>query len=117
MFSVLYALGLTIVLFRLAFLRVRLRINQQKIFLTYEPFDLRGEHRNVGGLRQAITHLEYIKRPFTKGRQGKRKSRIIVWIGGTQNFTLGNYGRITEPELDWLAYELSDWLELPITRE
>ena len=27
------------------------------------------------------------------------------------------YGRLTTPELDWLAQELSHWLGLPITRE
>jgi serine/threonine protein kinase len=104
-----------------AFIRVRLRINQHKFFFTYEPrnpeINVNSVHKSVQGLRQAIAHLEYIKRPSTKGRRGKRKSRIIVWIGGTQTFTLGNYGRITEAELDWLAYELSDWLELPIARE
>jgi serine/threonine protein kinase len=104
-----------------AFTRVRLRINQHKFFFTYEPrnpeINVNSVHKSVQGLRQAIAHLEYIKRPSTKGRRGKRKSQIIVWIGGTQTFTLGNYGRITEPELDWLAYELSDWLGMPIARE
>ncbi len=84
----------------------------------YEPFNwIISTYRNVQGLRQAIAHLEYAQRSFTKGRRGKRKSRIIVWIGGTQTFTIGDYGRITEPELEWLAYELSDWLDLPITTE
>jgi serine/threonine protein kinase len=104
-----------------AFIRVRLRINQHKFFFTYEPcnpdINVNSVHKSVQGLRQAIAHLEYIKRPSTKGRRGKRKSRIIVWIGGTQTFTIGDYGRITEPELDWLAYELSDWLGIPIARE
>jgi hypothetical protein len=27
------------------------------------------------------------------------------------------YGYLTTEELDWLAQELSNWLELPITRE
>jgi hypothetical protein len=104
-----------------AFIRVRLRINQQKFFFTYEPcnpqINVNSVHKSVQGLRQAIAHLEYIKRPSTKGRRGKPKSQIIVWIGGTQRFTLGGYGRITEAELDWLAYELSDWLGMPIARE
>lgn len=104
-----------------AFIRVRLRINQHKFFFTYEPcnpdINVNSLHKSVQGLRQAIAHLEYTQRPSTKGRQGKRKPRIIVWIGGTQTFTIGDYGRITEPELDWLAYELSDWLGMPITRE
>jgi serine/threonine protein kinase len=96
-------------------IQVRLRINHQAFFLTYERKGL--INKDVQGLRQAIAHLEYIKRPSTKGRRGKRKSRIIVWIGGTQSFTLGDYGRITEAELDWLAYELSDWLGMPIATE
>jgi serine/threonine protein kinase len=104
-----------------AFTRVRLRIDQHKFFFTYEPrnpeINVNSVHKSVQGLRQAIAHLEYTQRPSTKGRRGKRKSRLIVWIGGTQTFTIGDYGRITEPELDWLAYELSDWLGMPITRE
>jgi serine/threonine protein kinase len=121
MLSVPSVLGTAIPLASDAFTRVRLRINQQKFFFTYEPWNpeinVNSVHKSVQGLRQAIAHLEYIKRPSTKGRRGKRKSRIIVWIGGTQTFTIGDYGRITEPELDWLAYELSDWLGMPITRE
>ncbi len=100
------------------FIRVRLRINQQKFFFTYEPEMLvEYKSKNVQGLRQAISHLEYVKRSFKKGYRGKLQCQIIVWIGGTQTFRLGNYGRLTEPELDWLAYELSDWLKLPITTE
>ncbi|MGI2903248.1 serine/threonine protein kinase [Tolypothrix sp. VBCCA 56010] len=99
-----------------SFTRVRLRINQQKFFLTSELFD-GYKYRNFQGLRQAISHLEYVKRSFKKGCRGKLQCQIIVWIGGTQTFTLGNYGRLTEPELNWLAYELSDWLKLPITTE
>lgn len=99
------------------FIRVRLRINQQKFFFTHEMFDEYKSQNFRGGLRQAISHLEYVKRSFKKGYRGKLQCQIIVWIGGTQTFTLGNYGRLTEPELDWLAYELSDWLKLPIITE
>jgi serine/threonine protein kinase len=121
MVSIPSVLGISMPLGTDAFTRVRLRINQQKFFFTYEPrnpeINVNSVHKSVQGLRQAIAHLEYTQRSFTKGRRGKRKSRIIVWIGGTQTFTIGDYGRITEPELDWLAYELSDWLGMPITRE
>jgi hypothetical protein len=121
MVSIPSVLGISMPLGTDAFTRVRLRINQQKFFFTYEPcepgININSVHKSVKGLRQAIAHLEYTQRPSTKGRRGKRKSRLIVWIGGTQTFTIGDYGRITEPELDWLAYELSDWLGMPITRE
>lgn len=46
-------------------------------------------------------------------------STLSVWAGN-QYFAIGNtdlfYGikRLTEVELDWLAVELSEWLELPI---
>jgi hypothetical protein len=30
---------------------------------------------------------------------------------------MGFYSSITEPELEWLAHELSDWLGMPITKE
>ena len=41
---------------------------------------------------------------------------IILWVG-TKKIWIGD-GRLTltEPEIDWLAQELSDYLGIPITK-
>ena len=85
--------------------RVRLRLNQQQISRTYELFGFKS-NRPLPAPTQNITklELEYL---------GEAKRRIIIWAG-TQKYELGGYSHITEPELDWLTYELSDWLRLPI---
>lgn len=82
--------------------RVRLCINQQQIWQSYEIFGFKSKRLL---LRPDISklELEYL---------GDR-SRIIIWIG-THKYELGGYGHITYLELEWLAHELSDWLQLPI---
>jgi hypothetical protein len=42
--------------------------------------------------------------------------RLIVWAG-TSKYELCSGEVLTDPELDWLAQKLSDWLELPIVKE
>jgi len=85
--------------------RVRLRLDQQQISRTYELFGFRS-NRPLPAPIQDITklELEYL---------GDAKRNIIIWAG-TQKYELGGYSHITEPELDWLACELSDWLKIPI---
>ncbi len=85
--------------------RVRLRLNQQEISRTYEVFGFKF-NRPRPAPRQNISklELEYL---------GNNKRKITIWAG-IQKYELGGYGDITEPELDWLAHELSDWLKLPI---
>jgi hypothetical protein len=41
---------------------------------------------------------------------------INIWAG-TKKFTIGGGGLLSEIELDWLAYELSDWLSLQLIQE
>jgi serine/threonine protein kinase len=84
--------------------RVRLCLNQQQISRTYELFGFK-YNRPCPAPRHDISkvELEYL---------GDAKRRIIIWAG-TQRYELGGYGDITEPELDWLAHELSDWLRVP----
>lgn len=86
--------------------RVRLRINQQQISLSYELFGFK-YNRPRPAPRQDITKLEV-------ECQGDHRLRMIIWAG-IQQYQLGSHvGNITTPEFDWLAYELSDWLGLPL---
>jgi hypothetical protein len=85
--------------------RVRLCLNQQQISQTYELLGFKYKPQRPAP-KQDISklELEYL---------GDAKRKIIVWAG-TQKYELGGYSHITEPELAWLAYELSDSLRVPI---
>jgi serine/threonine protein kinase len=107
--------------------RARLRINQKQISLTYELFGLKFNSPRTAS-RQNISKLEWSRRRFRKGFWGNRvesEHQLIIWAGVQkyelgqkyQNNLVGFYSSITEPELEWLAHELSDWLGMPITKE
>lgn len=85
--------------------RVWLRLDQQQIWQTSEIFGFNYKQKRPA-LRQEISklELEYL---------GDARSRIIIWAG-TQKYELSGYGHITEPELEWIAHELGDWLKVPI---
>ena len=87
------------------FRRVRLRLDQRQISLIYEIFGIKFKYPSSAS-KQDINKLEvkYVDQV---------RQKIIIWVG-TQKYELGGNGIISEPELDWLAYELSDWLGLPI---
>jgi serine/threonine protein kinase len=104
------------------FRRVRLRINRQQIYLTYELLGFK-YNRPRSAFRQSINKLEYTRRRFKGlGNQVEINPQLIIWAG-VQKYALGdkyetNLGSsLTEPELEWLAHELSEWLGMPITRE
>ncbi|MBW4681067.1 MAG: serine/threonine protein kinase [Microcoleus vaginatus WJT46-NPBG5] len=95
------------------FYKVRLRINQDNIYFYQTNFGLQ---IITPSLRKDIIKIERIC-PYIKITESPDSyssnlvpSSIAIWAG-TQQYEL-KY--LTEPELDWLAYELSEWLELPI---
>jgi serine/threonine protein kinase len=107
--------------------RARLRINQKQISLTYELFGLKFNSPRTAP-RQNISKLEWSRRRFRKGfwvNRVESEHQLIIWAGVQkyelgqkyQNNLVGFYSSITEPELEWLAHELSDWLGMPITKE
>jgi hypothetical protein len=94
--------------------RVRLHINQQQISLTYELFEFKFGSRSAP--KQGISKLELVYSSVGNPQT------IAIWAG-TQEYLLGSptryedayqVDRLTVPELDWLAHELSEWLRLPI---
>ncbi|MBD2741662.1 serine/threonine-protein kinase [Coleofasciculus sp. FACHB-1120] len=97
--------------------RVYLRIDRQQISLAYELLGLKFNFSRLAQ-RQDISMLEHTRKYLTTGARGRQvevKPRVIIWAG-TQNYELASGELVTEPELDWIAYELSQWLRLPITR-
>jgi serine/threonine protein kinase len=100
------------------FVRTQIRIDSQTLFFTYRILGF--EYNCYPASRQEIGKLVYSYR-FHKVTQSKSfsrniggKPRIVVWAG-RQKYEFGEH--LTEPELDWLALELSEWLGLPVTQE
>ncbi len=98
----------------------RLRLDQEQIAFTWELLGWKF-HRVAPASRQNITKLVYFKRTFTTDADGNRVEvppQLLIWAG-VQKYQLGDTDSViySEPELEWLANELSHWLGLPIARE
>ncbi|MEH2139212.1 serine/threonine protein kinase [Nostoc sp.] len=110
--------------------RFRLHINQQKIALTHELLGFKF-HRPCQLPRENIIKLVYVPTHHTTDDEGKRiqvPAGLDIWVG-VQKYKISTSGInhtsvkgvthcfISEAELEWLAHELSDWLDIPIKRE
>ncbi|MEA5503493.1 serine/threonine-protein kinase [Halotia wernerae UHCC 0503] len=100
--------------------RIHLRLNQEQIALTWELFAFKF-HRPRPSPRQSITKLVYISKHFTRDSEGARvvvPAQLDIW-SGVYKYQLGGSGGAieSEAELEWLAQELSDWLNISITRK
>lgn len=98
--------------------RIWLYIDPERITLRYQLFGLK-YHRPSPASRHQITKLERTQTSYKRDSEGGRvevKPQINIWAG-TKKFTIGGGGLLSEIELDWLAFELSAWLGLPLTPE
>jgi serine/threonine protein kinase len=100
------------------FASMRLRVDREQIYFKNELFGFKfNRHRPYP--RESITKLVYIPRHFQRDVEGNRISipaELIIWAG-VEKYQLGGGNSIkSEPEIEWLAIELSDWLGIPITR-
>lgn len=98
---------------------IRLILNHKHIKLTYELFGFK-YNRPQPSARQNITKLVYTPKHLTKDSSGDKtqvSAQLEIWAG-VRKYQLGDITVIqSEAELEWLASELSDWLNLPIHRE
>ena len=120
------SLWLVSILFNL-FSYTRLYINQEKIQITYELFGIK-YFRKPSSRRSDICKLEVVGRKVENYSNGNKEiqPRLIVW-GGRRSYEIGSLSPaekyinsldqkyLTPPEVDWLAQELSDFLDLPIS--
>ncbi len=105
-----------------------LHINRDKITLTYSLFGIKYSKPSPSSISD-ISKLEIVGRTIDKRIKGHPEipPRLVIWAGKL-NYELGKMTSIithlgterkylTPPEIDWLAQELSDFLELPIDRD
>jgi hypothetical protein len=103
---------LWLIIFELAGQR-RLVINQFEISLSlvvcglkFSPF--------LTAPRKYITQVEHVSSSY-KGYQEETiyiPSQLNIWAG-IKKFELGGKADLTTPEREWLAFELTQWLDLP----
>jgi serine/threonine protein kinase len=95
--------------------KVHLQIDTEYIRLVHEVFGLR--FRNVPPSRRwDIDRLELIPRHTRRDSDGDRvevSPQLNVWAGN-RKYELKD---LQEPELEWLAVELSRWLQIPVERQ
>ncbi|EAZ90127.1 serine/threonine protein kinase [Crocosphaera chwakensis] len=116
---------LMIYMFRIGLFTVcgntRLTITSSEIIIVrkilgfvYSP--LPGQSSQIKASRQSITHLEQTSVSYKKDSEGnevKCSYQINIWLG-TKKISI--VSQLSDLELDWLAYHLSDFLKLPITK-
>ncbi|HEY9654955.1 MAG TPA: hypothetical protein V6C50_05640, partial [Crinalium sp.] len=90
--------------------QAQLHIDQQQISLSQKRLGFQ-TGRPLTAPRKQISRLEYRK---AGSAQNNAEPYLAIWAG-TQEYELKSYPPLTVPEMDWLAYELSTWLKLPIS--
>jgi serine/threonine protein kinase len=121
-----WSLGIRMTLVEILFSlfgRVRISLDQQKMTVAYELFGFK--YRRRPAPRSHICKLVHTRRYSRPAKSIEYASssghvveepRLIIW-SGTTKYELCGGKRLTDPELDWLAKELSDCLKLPIARD
>lgn len=87
--------------------QTQLQIDQSQISLASKRLGI-STGKPQTAPRKQITRLEYQKAASAPATEGE--PQITIWAG-SQKFELKG---LTKSELDWLAYELSTWLKLPV---
>ncbi|NJR63782.1 MAG: serine/threonine protein kinase [Cyanobacteria bacterium CRU_2_1] len=102
------------------YVRTRLHIDQQKISLAQEIFGVKvgrcrsGKSQDIRKLVRSCAYYEVEEDLMKLRRINVQKSGITLWVG-SKKYELGQF--LSDAELDWIAQELSHWLNLPITRQ
>ncbi|MEG4498827.1 serine/threonine-protein kinase [Microcoleus sp. F10-C6] len=90
----------------------RVRIDRQQISLTSNWLGFVRYNLRTPSPRMAICKLRFIVNEPTESRPHPHRD-IQIWAG-TQEYKLIT-SHLTDGEIDWIAGELSEWLDLPIS--
>ncbi|RCJ24235.1 serine/threonine protein kinase [Nostoc sp. ATCC 43529] len=101
--------------------RIRLRLDRQQITFTNELLGFKF-NRTHPTPRQHVRKLVYSPKRYeidlNTGTRVEVKPELILWVGVHKYQLAGSGGVInSELEIEWLAQELSNWLDIPMTRE
>lgn len=90
--------------------QTQLQIDQQQITLTNKRLGIATGRPHVIP-RKEITRLEC--RPTPSHSASSEEPSLTLWAG-TQKYELKGNPPLTTQEINWLAYELSTWLKVPV---
>ena len=90
---------------------IRLRIDREQISFTSKRLGLVRYNLLPPSPREAICRLQ-LRESFNT--YSPRPRHILIWAG-TQEYKLITT-HLSEAEIDWIAGELSEWLDLPISQ-
>ncbi|NJP12268.1 MAG: serine/threonine protein kinase [Leptolyngbyaceae cyanobacterium RU_5_1] len=93
--------------------QTQLHIDRQHISLTTKRLGIAAGRPQVSA-RKDIDKLEYHKPVVDSAQSNDSEPYLAIW-SGPQKYELKGSPPLTALELDWLTYELSTWLKLPIT--
>ena len=104
--------------------KIWLSIDKKEISLSYQLLDFKYDYPKPTP-REQISKLEIIKKVYfykdSKGELIEVKPQINI-SAGAKKFILGNTllgligaNSIRQAEIEWLAYELSEWLDMPVS--
>jgi hypothetical protein len=96
--------------------KMRLRITRSEIVFASKILGLR--FSSLTAARHNITKIELIRLSYQKDPQQEKvevSSQINIWVG-IKKISLGKKNSLTALEIDWLAHDLSNWLNLPIVK-
>jgi serine/threonine protein kinase len=97
----------------------RLRFDEQQMTCTHELFGFKW-HGFPPSPRENITKIAYIPQYVVKDSEGGetlKPAKLEIWVGVKKYPLSVNGGGIeSEAELEWLAHELSDWLNIPMEK-
>ncbi len=103
-------------LFSLIFIfnKIKIKVDKQKITLTQKWFGI----KTMGLQSQvlAINKLIYIPRYLTHNGEQivETPPKLRIWLG-TKNYEIKGNNSMTDTEIEWIAKELSNWLDIPIS--
>jgi serine/threonine protein kinase len=97
--------------------KTKLEITKNKVSITHEILGLKLP-RFAKKCLKTVDKIELTRISYKRNSEGDRvlvPPQINIWAG-VKKIQLGQGGRLSEPELQWLAQELSRWLKLPISK-
>ncbi|OLP16236.1 hypothetical protein BST81_21775 [Leptolyngbya sp. 'hensonii'] len=91
--------------------QTKLRIDSKQVVLTNQILGMRLNRSQVGD-RRHISRVEYGR--SNPAETTESRPHLILWVAG-QAYELGQDQSMSSTEAEWLAYALSNWLQLPLT--
>ncbi|MBD2294766.1 serine/threonine protein kinase [Anabaena sphaerica FACHB-251] len=102
------------------FCSLKININQQKISIDYYVRQWKIKN-HISSPREHINRIIYTPKDVRKNSEGdvfEVPPKLVVWAGVKKiEFDLKSENIKSELELEWLANELSNWLNIPIRTE